>query len=349
MASIKLRLFAVTSAVGFGVVLSAGCGGGGSSTPPSSSPTPPTSKYYSISDLGQSFDILYPLKINDLGNVCGQDHRYQVAMANVNSVSYHLASIGGAHSAAMAINNNNAMTGWGDLSTAGEEDIAWFQGSTASDAGSLGFWNNTAGFPKAVRGTGINDSGDIVGVAIDSSLKDHAVIHTGLFTSDLGIAGDSSFAMDINNNRQITGGAFDSTGESAFLYPLGGPVTFIGPGYGAAINNLGDVAIVNGAGSSLYKGGVSTPIPLLAGATSMVAADINDDDVVVGLVDIPGGNTRGFIFANGVTKNMNALIDPASGWGIISASSINKPGQIVGFAMYKGQRHAYLLTPPPTT
>jgi hypothetical protein len=55
---------------------------------------------------------------------------------------------------------------------------------------------------------------------------------------------------------------------------------------------------------------------------------------------------QGFLYtdANGM-QGLNQLIDPASGWFILGASSINDAGQIVGWASGPTGQRAVLLTP----
>ena len=44
---------------------------------------------------------------------------------------------------------------------------------------------------------------------------------------------------------------------------------------------------------------------------------------------------------------MNSLIDPALGWSLIYASSINDSGQITGLGQIGGYTHTFLATPVP--
>ena len=54
---------------------------------------------------------------------------------------------------------------------------------------------------------------------------------------------------------------------------------------------------------------------------------------------------RAFLWQNGQFTDLNALIDPASGWKLQDARAVNKHGQIVGFGEHNGVQHAFLLTP----
>ena len=62
----------------------------------------------------------------------------------------------------------------------------------------------------------------------------------------------------------------------------------------------------------------------------------------------PGRKTvtlRAFLWKNGQFTNLDALIDPASGWKLEDAWAVNKQGQIVGFGEHNREHHAFLLTP----
>ena len=57
---------------------------------------------------------------------------------------------------------------------------------------------------------------------------------------------------------------------------------------------------------------------------------------------------RAFLFSDGKMDDLNAMIDPASGWRLHRAAGINDAGQIVGSGEDQAwQPHAFLLTPVP--
>ena len=45
--------------------------------------------------------------------------------------------------------------------------------------------------------------------------------------------------------------------------------------------------------------------------------------------------------------DLNTLIDPLSGWELVTAWGINDAGQITGYGLIGGETHAFLLTPVP--
>lgn len=57
-------------------------------------------------------------------------------------------------------------------------------------------------------------------------------------------------------------------------------------------------------------------------------------------------SSRGFVYtsANGAF-DLNALIDPSTGWMLVDGNAINSVGQIVGDGTFQGNTRSYLLTP----
>ncbi|MEO7578821.1 MAG: PEP-CTERM sorting domain-containing protein, partial [Massilia sp.] len=92
----------------------------------------------------------------------------------------------------------------------------------------------------------------------------------------------------------------------------------------------------------LYSGGVMSVLGMLAGDNHATAADINNGGQIVGKAgsDI---DEHAFLYENGVMLDLNALIDPASGWRLTSASGINDGQQIAGQACKAGQCFAVRL------
>ena len=154
----------------------------------------------------------------------------------------------------------------------------------------------------------------------------------------VGISGDCEYAV-----------GFDSA-KHAVLWEAGVATELVNP-YGAAapwwntpmmINERGDV--VGFAGVPNDPNGDLTPpfrwnkkegwhwIPLLQGDIAGAATSINNEGVIVGYSNDAQGNAHPWIWANGVTTNLNELIEPGSGLtGPISlAFDINDLGEITG-------------------
>jgi probable HAF family extracellular repeat protein len=154
----------------------------------------------------------------------------------------------------------------------------------------------------------------------------------------VGISGDCEYAV-----------GFDSA-KHAVLWEEGVAIELVNP-YGAAapwwntpmmINERGDV--VGFAGVPNDPNGDLTPpfrwskkdgwhwIPLLQGDIAGAATSINNQGVIVGYSNDAQGNAHPWVWANGVTTNLNELIEPGSGLtGPISlAFDINDSGEITG-------------------
>jgi probable HAF family extracellular repeat protein len=70
--------------------------------------------------------------------------------------------------------------------------------------------------------------------------------------------------------------------------------------------------------------------------------------VVGGSFTDPFGNTRAFLWQNGVMHDLNdPLITPNSSMVLLFAAGIDSSGQIAGWGVQKstGQVHAFLATP----
>jgi hypothetical protein len=164
-----------------------------------------------------------------------------------------------------------------------------------------------AGMPYA-----INNAGDIVGEFYPGSYA-HAFLLVGDTITDLTIGGDiTAQAWDISDNGLI---AFTSTrvlGQAQHAY--------------------------------LYDHGVTTDLGLING-TGCVPLAVNNAGVVVG--DIQRIGYGGFIYANGVIRDMDNLIDPA--WRIRTLGDINSAGVIAGVGHLNGSNIARVvrLTPVP--
>jgi len=158
----------------------------------------------------------------------------------------------------------------------------------------------------------INNRGQIAGAASDAAGRLHAVIYENGAVKDLGtLGGTISRASGINNRGQVTGMSYTPQGEShAFLYANG------------VMRDLG------------------SPVP----GRNSSASGINNLNQVVGTYDV--GLGRAFLYdERGGMRDLNALVDPASGWFIHSAYSINDRQQIVGLGCKNGEYGAVLLVP----
>ena len=125
-----------------------------------------------------------------------------------------------------------------------------------------------------------------------------------------------SYAWDVNDNLQVVGEGFTSTGEyHAFL----------------------------------WQDGAATDLGTLPGLGSSEAYGINASGTVVGRVEQPEGTpgpTHAFVYSNGSMRDLNALIPADSGWFVAEARAINDHGAIAAVAHAPGgAARAVLLVP----
>ena len=91
----------------------------------------------------------------------------------------------------------------------------------------------------------------------------------------------------------------------------------------------GDFTINHGFVTS---GNTMIDVGTLPGGTSSFAYAINDDGVVVGSsFGSAFGYIHAFVDRGGTLTDLNALVDPTSGWTLLAATGINDRGQITGF------------------
>ena len=295
-----------------------------------------------------------------------------------------LGSLGGATSAAFAVNSAGQAVGWAATPSGYTKALAFSSGSPRNlPAGT----NWTAG-----RATGINDAGQITGTVYENGVA-HGVIWSNGSVVDLGA---NTSAAAINSSGQVA-----ASGSQAFLYTggaetglgllgsgtwtlaeglndagavvgygdAGGPIrgfVWTSSGgmvelataggqysYGMAINDSGVVAgtASNASGylnAAIWQNGAVTDLGTLGGNSSY-AWGINSSGEIVGSSWLAGNQTtHAYVDINGVMLDLNSLLSPAgSGWVLTAAYGISSSGQIVGEGMLNGQPHAFLLTDPP--
>jgi probable HAF family extracellular repeat protein len=195
-----------------------------------------------------------------------------------------LGTFGGINSAANGINNSGQIAA--NYQTVDEANHALIY-----DHGTISELGNFNGKINIVA-RGINSLCNII---INSQNADgtwHASVYKNGENIDLGITGQDSFAVDINDLGQIIGTSTDYTGfpPHAFLY-TGDNITDI---------NTSDIGAL--------------------------VTDINNNVEIVGY----GITTYGpFIYKNGHITNLNELIDPGLEITLYGAFGINDNGQIV--------------------
>jgi uncharacterized membrane protein len=238
-------------------------------------------------------------------------------------VNISLGTLGGSASGAQAINSSGQIVGWA------QDSLPRYRGQVNSNYWLACIFDNTGGGANKRLGTlgghisqGLaNNSSKIIGYADNNSNYERACIFDPTGDSnnniDLGtLGGESSLAWSINSNNQIVGWAFNNSLR-----------------YHACLFNSA------GNGNNIDLGG-------LAADGNSEAYCINDDGWIVGYAENSSKQPAACLFNKAGGSNnidLNTLIDPASGWTLQYAYSINYDGLIVGQGIHNGQAHAFLL------
>lgn len=247
--------------------------------------------------------------INDAGQVAGQieglEGRTRPFLWRDGRMR-EIGDFGGRVNAAHALNNSGQMAGE-FLDLAGEcyRGFAFFPGRSARPMDTLGGSDS--------RAFGINNAGDIVGVASTRyDWSHHAFLWQDGTLMDLGtLGGNDSEARAINDLGQIVGSAHTSANEEhAFL----------------------------------WSSGDMTDLGTLGGSLSLACA-VNDDGTVVGYSGDAHAAPSAFLWLDGRMWDLNGLVSPSLDWRLTGAYAINNAGQIAGIGMCHGRTRAYLLTP----
>ncbi|MDQ3801937.1 MAG: FG-GAP-like repeat-containing protein, partial [Acidobacteriota bacterium] len=218
------------------------------------------------------------------------------------------------------------------------------------------------GGEDVTRARGINNFGEVVGYQGDNTPR--AFYYDGATMRNLNSmipAGSGwilTFAHDINDRRQIVGGGLNSSspgGTRAYRYTVGaGGVFNIGTLFGSnsfanarSINNLGRAVgssgsdpVTRGFAHADEFGMVTLGAPAPCGGNS-ATEEVNARGTAIGSAYAitnqtgcpPAFSSYPVLWThNGVAFELNKLIDPASGWTITEAHSINDRGQIAAAA-----------------
>jgi probable HAF family extracellular repeat protein len=234
--------------------------------------------------------------------------------------------------------------------------VVWSAG-LVRDLGTLG----TGSFSEA---WGVNNNGQVVGWSYTDGGNGLTGVHAFLYSDvdglvDLTPQNDNGYALDINDAGQVTGYRTAAGGYHAFRWQDGafedlGVLPGFAHSFGWAISSTGQVA----GSSSSASGNSERFVRSIDGALESlggtgehnVAYGINASGQVVG---VRGQSAkRGVVYTGKAgLRDLDTLIDPASGWVILGAHDINDAGVIVGYALNNitGVTHAVRLRPTQPT
>jgi probable HAF family extracellular repeat protein len=309
---------------------------------------------YTVTDLGTlGGTFSYAYGINNSGQITG----YAATSNNVSHAFLYgsgsmqdLGTLGGTYSFASGINDSGQVVGEAYTSVNAVHAFL-YSGGSMQDLGTLG---GTVSDAKA-----INNSGQVVGYAYTSFNTEHAFLYSGGSMQDLGtLGGMSSGATGINASGQVVGSSQPngSADSHAFLYSGGSmqDLGTLGGTYSFASGNNDSGQVV---GRSQSSGGADHAFLFSGGSMQDLGGDgvtdINNNGQAIGYYH-PSGGTTGFVHAflysgSGSLQDLNNMIAPGSGLTLVSPSSINDLGQIVGTATNSsGTYRAFLLMPTAT-
>lgn len=312
---------------------------------------------YSVTDIGTlggassaAFDI------NDNGQVVGTAGIVGVGnrafLWDSTSGIRNLDPLGTDTSIANGINNNGQVVGFYLGVGTNKRAFLWDSVNDLQNLGTLPGDNSSAA-------NEINDRGQVVGRSesigrIQAFLWDSV---NGL--QNLGTLNgySSSDAYDINNNGEVVGFANTNGSLRPVLWDSSKNIQDLGSFNTAftqanSINDAGTVvggSIFDGFRALLWDRTNSVQnLNTFDGFPNSFATDINNNGQTVGSTSSStSSNSRAVLWENGIATDLNALIDPNSGWRLDSATAINNKGQIVGSGFLNNQRliRAFLLTP----
>jgi probable HAF family extracellular repeat protein len=344
--------------------------------------TAATTFYYAVTEINPPAGYsnqFSPRGINDLGQVIARGYSGHFLSSESthsflwqNGTTTDLGTLGSGtlgsdFTWAVGINNVGQVVGSSVASDGFRHAFLW-QNGAMTDLGTYGSDNSSVA-------VGINNNGQVVGSSYQKTVPSftaHAVLWQNGGITDLGVlnGNDASNAYTINNLGQVFGDSFKydtpiSTlnmfkWQNGTMSNLGNiPINLTSQNiYIYSINNQGlavgelDKGYHDGnfyCSAFLWQNGIMTDLGNL-GNTCTGASDINEAGTVVGgSSSISTGSATAFMWRNGQIFNLNDLLQPNSGWQLISANGINNNGQIVGIGDFNGQRKGFLLTPVTVT
>lgn len=300
--------------------------------------------HYAYTAVGLTTDKSMAVSISNSGNIAGNMYyTFRGFLYSQKGLEVIEPLPGGGASSVNGVNNSGQVVG-----ESGGRAFVYSNG-TMTD---LGLLDSASPYAAAYA---INDAGDIAGMSSKDGYIRAFVYRHGVMQS-LGTLGGlpASYAYAINNRGQVAGGAPPPAGGMHAVLFENGVVTDLGTlggtyGMAVGINDRGHVAgwsdtIQGYTHPFLYVNGVMRDLGSPVPGKNAWTSGINNLDQVVGTYDV--GLGRAFIYdERGGMRDLTAMVDPASGWFIHNAYSINDRQQIVGIGCKNGEYGAVLLVP----
>ncbi|MCB9367251.1 MAG: hypothetical protein H6506_03815 [Calditrichaeota bacterium] len=293
------------------------------------------------------------LAVNDLGHVCGFSGTKAFYWSPESGMVELPPLAGRTDAIANDLNNFDVVAGTSGIDFNGPQAnhaVRWNNG-VVEDLGLLPSGTRSQGF-------GINDSGWVAGyghyLLSGSEYWRPSLYRDGFGMTVLnGLTG--GFAYDISNNGKVvgfsSGGAYTWTVADSFTY-LGAPA-----GWGSTRASgisldgewvAGSVLSASGNLIQFARWSAATGWEWFAGVNNSGMVSINSHGDCVG----SGSGLTGYLYMDSLgLQDVNAYIDPLSGWVINTVSDINESGQIAasGQNTITFEAGAILLTPITTT
>jgi len=280
---------------------------------------------------------------------------------------------------AWGINNNGFVSGYSYTAEVNQHAVVW--NSTTNAITDIGTLRNTVTsvWGLTITAYNINDLGQVVGNAdIPNDAGDFTPFHAFTYSVTTGILDLGTFttsspewqngysiAYDINGNGDVVGIAHDSSwaflpfiySRNTGLQQLQRDSNYLsGEWYAVAINATGVIGghVIAATNQSLpfywpNKSSAPVNITMPTGFPYGEIYGMNASGQMVGIMwssDQAGATEHAFIFdtTHGV-RDLNALINPSSGWVLNFARDINDKGQIVGYGEKSGLKRGFVLDP----
>jgi probable HAF family extracellular repeat protein len=252
---------------------------------------------------------------------------------------YHLGTLGGASSEAVAINNSGQVAGWAENSSQERHAFSWTDGGGMEDLGTL---SEGAGSYEARE---VNNAGQVIGDYQTTSGSTRAFAWTqGGALVDIGtLGGSETEVIAQNNSGEVVGWSKASSGEAhVFSWTKAGGMVDVGIegqfGQPLAVNEKGEIVGASGhygaerAFSWTQSEGVIDLTPFLGPEELSIATSINNSGEVVGTYGKPSETsfahaaTHAFVWTHaGGFEDLGTL---CGSWA--EAVAVNNGGEVIG-------------------